>query len=89
MTHPSRSCCLPLGRFKEPPFLFQFAHLYVQDINWTGDETRDPDNHQLASGGPSRVSDAHHALAAPLIFDLEALRASAHLLRRLFPSVIP
>ena len=81
VTHPSA------------PFFLQIA-LHAQDIDWIDGETHRPDNHQLSPGGPTHSSWARlrvrigRAASNSLVFEREALRASASLLCRLLPSPI-
>ena len=84
MTHPLLSCRphprYLLGGSKNPPASIELPALLTQDINWIDGETRVPLHCLFAlGGGPAHLSRAHLG-RAPLIFDREALRASARLL---------
>ena len=44
----------PSGGSKNPSSPFKSPTLHTRDIHWIHDETRGPDDPQLASGGPAR-----------------------------------
>ena len=68
--------------------------LHAQYVDWIDGETRKPNNHELSPGGPTHPSWARlrvrigRAASNSLVFEREALRASASLLCRLLPSPI-
>ncbi len=79
--HSSLACCHLSARifiqFKEPE-LFYFYPPHPEFHQEIDDETLVSDTRQLAPGGPSHPSRPRLGHIYPLIFDREALRASAH-----------
>ena len=88
VTHPS-TC-----GSKNTPSSCKLPSLHAQDVDWIDGETHRPNNHQLSPGGPAHPSWARlrvrigRAASNSLVFEREALRASASLLCRLLPSPI-
>ena len=82
---PSAIRAIPREVQKSPPLSFKSSILHTGDTHWTGDEARRPDDPQFAFGGPAHPSPRDRLGRVSLIFDREALRASARLLHRLPP----
>ena len=82
MTHPLLSCRphprYLLGGSKNPPASIKLPALLTQDIHWIDGESRVPLHCLFAwGGGGTRPPVASSPRTRSLIFDREALRASA------------